>query len=100
MPTKCMFALPPVGGRVGHPEAGSDRVRRPLCRDVQWRQQAQTLHSHRNDWLPSAGAAGELANGESAQAHCLGFWVLCRDLSMKWSMDPDGKPYGFSQAWP
>lgn len=54
--------FPPVGGRVGHPEAGSDRVRRPLCRDLQRRQQAKTLHSYRNDWLPSAGAAGELTN--------------------------------------
>ncbi len=59
---KCMFPLCPVGGRVGYPEAGSHRVRRPLCRDVQWRQQAQTLHSHRTDWLPGAGAAGKSAN--------------------------------------
>ena len=47
---------------MGHPETGSDRVRRPLCRDLQRRQQAKALHSHRNDWLPGAGAAGELTN--------------------------------------
>lgn len=64
MPTKCIFPLLPLGGRVGHPEAGSDGVCRPLCRDLQRRQQAQTLHSYRNDWLPGPGAAGELANDE------------------------------------
>lgn len=57
---------------MGHSEAGSDRVCRPLCRDLQWRQQAQTLHSYSNDWLPCAGAAGELANDEEF-THCLGF---------------------------
>lgn len=60
-----LFPLLPVGGGVEHPEARSDGVRRPLCRDVQRRQQAQTLHSYRNDWLPGAGAAGELANDEA-----------------------------------
>jgi len=91
--------LPAAGGRVGHPEAGSDRIRRVLRRNLQWRQQAQTLHSYRNDWLPSTGAAGELANGNTLLNLLFGFRVLCRDSSTKWSMDPDGKPYGFSQAW-
>lgn len=71
--SKCTFPLHPVGGRVGHPEAGSDRVRRPLCRDLQWRQQAQTLHSHRNDWLSGAGAAGELSNGGELTSPLFGF---------------------------
>lgn len=93
-----MLLFLPVGGRVGHPEAGFDRVRQPLCSDLQRRQQAQTLHGHRHDWLPSAGSAGESANDEEPIVR--GFWVLCRDLSMKWSMDPDGKPYGLSGAWP
>lgn len=44
---------------MGHPEVGSERVRRLLCRDLQRRQQAQTLHGHRHDWLPRAGLAGE-----------------------------------------
>lgn len=84
---------------MGHPEAGPDRVRQLPCRDIQWRQQAQTLHSHRNDRLPGAGAACESASDDELNL-CLGFWVLCGDLSMKWLMDPDGKPYVFSQAWP
>lgn len=66
-------SLPPVGGRVGHPEAGSDRIRRPLRRDLQRRQQAQTLHSHCNDWLPGAGAACELANDEELESPLFGF---------------------------
>lgn len=99
--TKHMSSLRPVGGRVGHPEAGSDRVCRPLCWDLQRRQQAQTLHSYCNDWLPRSGAAGELANEDMLMSPLFGiFWVSYRDLSMKCSMDPDGKPYGFSQAWP
>lgn len=99
MDVTAVFSLPPAGGGVGHSEAGSDRVCRPLCRDLQWRQQAQTLHSYCNDWLPCPCAAGELAD-DIELTYCLSFWVLCRDLSTKWSMDPDGRPYGFSQAWP
>lgn len=71
--TKCIFLLHPIGGRVGHPEAGSGRVRRPLCRDLQWRQQAQTLHSYCNDWLPSTGAVGELANDWELMSPLFGF---------------------------
>lgn len=58
---------------MGHPEAGSDRVCWPLCRDLQWRQQAQTLHSYRNDWLPGTGAAGELANDGELMSPLFGF---------------------------
>lgn len=76
---------------MGHPEAGSDGVRGPLRRDLQRRQQEETLHSDRDDRVPGAGAAGE-------RAHCLGFWDGCKHLSMKWTTDPDGEPYGFSHA--
>lgn len=68
-----MYLVHPVGGRVGHSEAGSDRVCQPLCRDLQWRQQTETLHCHRNDWLPNAGAAGELANDEELMSPLFGF---------------------------
>lgn len=86
-----------LGGRVGHPEAGSDWVCRPMCRDLQWRQQAQTLHSYCHDWLPCAGAAGELPRDEELTL-CLGF-CLCKVLSLKQSVGPDGKPYWFGQTW-
>lgn len=69
---KHMSSLPPVGGRVGHSEAGSDGVRWLLCRDLQWRQQAQTLHSYCNDWLPSSGAAGELTNEDETMSPLFG----------------------------
>lgn len=58
---------------MGHQEAGPDGVRRLLCRDLQRRQQAQTLHSHRDDWLPSSGAAGELANDGQITSPLFGF---------------------------
>lgn len=56
----CGLFVPPVGGRVGHSEVGPGRIRLSLHRNVQRRQQTQTLHCHRDDWLPTAGAAGEL----------------------------------------
>lgn len=70
-----MHPLSLVGGRVGHPEAGPDRVCRLLCRDLQWRQQTETLHSYSNDWLPSAGAAGELANDEELMSPLFRFYA-------------------------
>ena len=51
--------VPPAGGGVGGPEARSDGVRGLLCRDLQRRQQAETLHGHSDDRLPGTGAAGE-----------------------------------------
>lgn len=44
---------------MGHPQAGSVRVRRSERRHLQWRQQEETVHRHRHDWLPRPGAAGE-----------------------------------------
>lgn len=61
---------------MGHPEAGFDRICRPLCWDLQRRQQAQALHCHRHDWLSCAGAAGKLANNDELMSTlfgCLGF---------------------------
>lgn len=68
-----MSLVRPVGGRVGHSEARSDRICQSLCRDLQWRQQTQTLHCHRNDWLPTTGVAGELANDEELMSPLFGF---------------------------
>lgn len=49
-----------TGSRVGHPEAGSVRVCRPKCWDLQRGEQEETLHSHRHDRMPCCGAAGEV----------------------------------------
>lgn len=61
-----------LGCRVGHSEVGSVRICRQLCGDLQWRQQTQTLHSYRNDWLPGPGAAGELASDEKLMSPLFG----------------------------
>lgn len=53
------------GCRVGYPEAGSVRGCGPKCRDLQWRQQEETFHSHCYDRLPCTGATGEANTNDS-----------------------------------
>lgn len=48
-----------LGRRVGDSEAGPGEVRRKVCWQLQWRQQAQALHSHGSDRRASCGVPGE-----------------------------------------
>ena len=48
------------GGRVGDPEIGAGQIFQQVRRNLQRREQAQTLHSHRPDRLPSSNFPGEI----------------------------------------
>lgn len=49
------------GGSVGSGETGVVQVCRQTCWYLQWRQQTQTLHSHRSDWIPLAYLSGQIS---------------------------------------
>lgn len=48
------------GGRMGDSEVGAGQIFQQVSRDLQWRQQTQTVYSHRSDWLSSCDFPGKI----------------------------------------
>lgn len=48
------------GGWMGDSEVGAGQIFQQVGRDLQWREQTQTVYSHRPDWLSSRDFPGEM----------------------------------------